>query len=152
MSTTSLRITSMLLLALLATACTASSGEGSSQAQDPCSPANLPGSVQVLNEYMRQVDNQVQLATVVTGSDIRLVIEPMERIRGKVQDQAVGACLDELKRLQLQYVEAVLEVVQPASGISPDATTLADGLQEARQYRDQYTLEMSRLLGVTATP
>jgi hypothetical protein len=101
---------------------------------------------------MRQSDNQVQLAAGLVRAELNLVVPPMQQIRRNTEDKAVGACLEELKRLQLQYMDRVLEVVQPASGEVPDVATREVGLKEASQYHDQFTLEISRLLGTTAAP
>ena len=159
--TNPLRFTATILLALLASACTgstaspaapdASNSSGAGSSPDPCAPENLPGSVQILNEYMRQFDNQVSLAASIARAESGLVIPPMQQLRSSVQDQAVGTCLDELKRLQLQYMDMTLEVLQPSQGPTPDAATVTAGMLEAHQFRDQYAAELARLLDEIGT-
>jgi len=166
MSTTNgLRIATIVILAVTAAACAGNASTvpsptapfsaitgPSSSTPDPCTPGNLPGSVEVLNEYMRQFDSHAALASNIAQSQVRLVIPPMQEIRRGAQTLAVGACLANLKRLQLQYMDTTLQTLQAFQAPTPDASAIASGILQARNYHDEYTLEMAHLLGVTLSP
>lgn len=121
---------------------------------DPCSVDNLPQTVKPVNDLMRQFDDYSILASNIVQSQVPMVIPPMQRIRRSAQDQQVPACLDELKRLQLAYMDATLEALLSFQS-NPKASQLARSIATARQYHTDYNFELSHLLGipiVTATP
>jgi hypothetical protein len=119
---------------------------------DACSPENLPASVMAVNDHMRQFDAHAELASNIVQSQVVLVIPPMQEIRRSAADQTIGPCLANLKSFQLQYMDVTLQTLQAFQEPAPDPSMVASGILKARQYHDQYAIEMARLLGVTLGP
>ena len=116
---------------------------------DPCSPPNLPSTVKPENDLMRQFDDYATLAQNIVQSDLVKVIPPMQAIRRAAEDLVVPACLADLKRFELAYMDATLQTLLLYEKPNPNAAALVTGIAQARDYHDQYTLELARLLGVT---
>ena len=100
---------------------------------------------------MRQFDDYSVLASNIVQSQMVLVIPPMQEIRRDAEDQAIPACLAELKRLQLLYMDSTLQALL-AFQSSSNVETLTAAILQSRQYHEQYALELARVLGVTLTP
>ncbi len=122
--------------------------EGPTSTPDPCSQANLPQTVKLVNDSMRKFDEYAALASSVVGSQLPQVVPPMQGIQRTVQDQAVPSCLNDLKRYALLYMNTTIQTLQSfEAGAKADA--LASGILQARKYHDDYVIELARLLGVT---
>jgi hypothetical protein len=63
----------------------------------------------------------------------------------------VPACLQDLKQLQLQHMEVVIQILLTFMG-ETNADFVNQGIMQARDLRLQYDIEMARLLGVTLQP
>ena len=100
---------------------------------------------------MRQFDDYSVLASNIVQSQMVLVIPPMQEIRRDAEDQAIPACLAELKRLELLYMDSTLQALL-AFQSSSNVETLTGAILQSRQYHEQYALELARVLGVTLTP
>jgi hypothetical protein len=100
---------------------------------------------------MRQFDDYSVLASNIVQSQMVLVIPPMQEIRRDAEDQAIPACLDELKRLELLYMDSTLQALL-AFQSSSNVETLTAAILQSRQYHDDYAIELARLLGVTLGP
>lgn len=116
---------------------------------DPCRTENLPSTIEPLNDLMRQFDDYAALASSIVQSQLVQVIPPMQEIRRAAQDQAAPACLADLKRFELLYMDTTLQTLLAFQKPNPSASSLATGIIQARAYHDQYTRELARLLGVT---
>ncbi|MFH1184928.1 MAG: hypothetical protein V1755_07800 [Chloroflexota bacterium] len=118
---------------------------------DPCSAENLVVSVNPLNDLMRQFDDYAALASNVAQSELLKVIPPMQAIRRAAQDQIAPTCLVDLKRFELLYMDSVLQTLLAFQKPNPNIAVLGTGIVASRQYHDQYSVELARLLGVTLT-
>lgn len=129
----------------------ASATPAASPTPDPCSAANLPYSVKTVNDLMRQFDDYAVLASNTRREQLFDVIPPMQAVRRSAEDLLVPPCLEDLKRIQLQYMETMLQTLL-AFLSNPQSDTVSAGMVQARQQHDQYTLEIARLLGLTVVP
>ena len=116
---------------------------------DPCLPESLPASVLPLNEHMRQFDNLAALASNIVQSQVTLVLPPMQDILNEAQARSAPACLANLKRLELSYMDATLSTLSTFLTPDPDPAAITAGILQARTFHDQYELELARLLGMT---
>lgn len=118
---------------------------------DACSIKDLPTTVAMVNDHTRQFDDYAVLASNIVQSQVVLVIPPMQEIRRNAEDQAIPGCLAELKRLQLLYMNSTLDALL-AFQSSADVGKLATAIMQSRDYHEQYSVELARLLGVTIVP
>jgi hypothetical protein len=118
---------------------------------DLCSTENISTTTRLVNDYMRQFDDYSVLASSIVQSQMVLVIPPMQAIRRDAEDQAIPACLAELKRLGLLHMDSTLQALLAFQSNS-NVQTLTAAILQSRQYHEQYTLELARVLGVTLTP
>ena len=118
---------------------------------DPCSTENISSTIRLVNDHMRQFDDYSLLATSIVQEQVVLVIPPMQEIRRDAEDQKVPACLTELKRLELLFMDATLQALL-AFQANTNVETLTSAILQSRQYHEQYAVELSRLLGVTLAP
>jgi len=118
---------------------------------DPCSPENLPDSVQPLNEHMRQFDDLAVLAANILQTHVIQVVSAMRAIRSAAGEYAAPACLEHLKALQLLYMDRTLETLVSFQA-GADAPTISRRILLAREYHEQYAVELARMLGKTLTP
>jgi len=119
--------------------------------QDPCTSDNLPATVQGINGLMREFDDASQLAANLPVQQLPDVISNMQRIRRAAEDLQVPACLSTLKTHQLDHMNIMIQTLLAFVG-GANQETLTNGLAQARQEHDQYSLEIIRLLGLTITP
>jgi hypothetical protein len=118
---------------------------------DPCSQAALPASVGAVNSIMREFDDASLLAQNTPVSQMLPTIADLQRIRREAEDQVIPPCLFNLKTYQINHMNAVIDTLL-AFVKGADADAINQGIAQARQFHDQYTLEMARLLGVTLVP
>lgn len=119
--------------------------------EDPCSPQNLPVTVQPLNDLMREFEDASQLASDLTAQQLPQIISDLQRIRRSAEDVQIPACLTTLKTHQLNHMNLMIQTLLAfVSGATQEELT--NGLERARQEHDLYSLEIVRLLGVTLAP
>lgn len=118
---------------------------------DLCTQAQLPETVKAVNTYVRQFDNYSSLSVQVPAPQLPQMISAMKQIRQALQQQLVPPCLTDLKHYALQYMDTVILTVVTFQA-NPNIDSLNTGIQQARDYNDQYALELARLLGVTMAP
>jgi len=120
----------------------------SSPTPDPCSAANLPSSVALVDSLMQPFDDYADLATSTARTQLVDIILPMQAVQRRAADQLVPACLKGLKQFQLLYMDATIQTLLAfLSNAQVDA--LKAGIAQAHQYHNRYTLELARLLGLT---
>ena len=118
---------------------------------DPCAPENLEGSVDEVHRYMREFDDASALAGSVGRDELSDHIANMQRIRREAEDQFVPICLADLKAYQLSHMNVVINtLISFMGGSSQEAVD--QGIQLAREYHDQYTLELADVLGLDVVP
>ena len=115
---------------------------------DPCSTSNLPATIKPVNDLMRQFDDYAALASNTPQSQLVQVIPPMQAIHRAAQDQAIPGCLQTLKKNQLLYMDTSIQVLL-AFESKANTSILNAGIAQAKQYHNQYTLELASLLGIT---
>ncbi len=130
---------------------TASSTPTLTPTPDPCSQANIGNSVNEVNKIMQEFDDSSLLAQNTPIQQMLPAIADLQRIRREAENQQVAGCLFNLKAYQLNHMNTVINTLL-AFVKGADANTINAGIAQARQYHDQYTLEMARLLGITIVP
>jgi hypothetical protein len=119
--------------------------------EDPCSSQNLPGTVQPVNDLMREFEDASQLASNLPAAQLPGVISNLQRIRREAEDVQIPACLATLKTHQLNHMNLMIQTLLAFVG-GADQAALTDGLERARTEHDLYSLEIVRLLGITLAP
>ena len=90
---------------------TAAAAGPASPTPDPCLPQNLPSSVIVVNNYMRQFDNYAALASTVAQSELAKVIPAMQAIQKAAEAQSIPTCLTNLKHYELLYMDTAIQTL-----------------------------------------
>jgi hypothetical protein len=116
---------------------------------DPCSAANLPAEATKVNNLMRQFDDYSSLAYGTPQSQLLQIIPQMQDVRRAAEDQAVPECLVDLKKLQLLHMQVTLDTLVAFQANRTNTAAVNAGIEQARNYHDQYTLELARLLNLT---
>lgn len=122
-----------------------------SSEEDPCSPQNLPTTVQPVNDLMREFDDASQLAANLAVEQLPEVISNLQRIRRDTEDVKIPACLLTLKTHQLNHMNLMIQTLLAFVG-GATKEELNNGLEQAREEHDLYSLEIVRLLGITLAP
>jgi hypothetical protein len=115
---------------------------------DLCAPENLPAEVAKVNKLMREFDDYSSLASNTPQSQLVILIPEMQRILRDAEDQAVPACLTNLKKMQLAHMNIVVQTLMAFMN-STDVNVVNAGIAQARQLHAQYDIEMASLLGTT---
>ncbi len=118
---------------------------------DPCNEANIANSVRPLNDVMDEFDSYAELASNVLQTELGKIIPLMQSLRRSAEDLVVPACLKDLQRYAISYMDATLQTLISFQS-TPAPQAIATGIAQARQYYDQYSLEMARLLGGSLAP
>jgi hypothetical protein len=100
---------------------------------------------------MREFDDTSQLASSLPAQQLPEVISNMQRIRRTAEDLPIPNCLTTLKSHQLNHMNVMIQTLLAfVGGANPE--TLTNGLANARQEYDRYSIELVRLLGITLAP
>ena len=100
---------------------------------------------------MREFDDASILASNIAREQLGDSIAELQRIRREAEDQKIPGCLSNLKIIQVEHMNSVINTLVAFMG-GTDQETLEKGISIARQQHDQYTLELARLLGLTIVP
>ena len=117
---------------------------------DPCSPQNLPASVEGINALTREFDETSQQVSN-SSQELPEIVADLQRIRREAEDLPVPDCLSTLKTHQLKYMNLAIQVLLSFLA-NPHPDILKNGLEIAQQEQNLYSLEMVRLLGITLAP
>lgn len=123
----------------------------SSSTADACSTGQVEADVQRLHSHMREFDDASILASNLPREQLSGSIADLQRIRREAEDEQIPACLNDLKKYQVQHMNSVIDTLIAFMG-GTDTETLERGIAIARELHDQYTLELARLLGLTVVP
>ncbi len=115
---------------------------------DMCSAENLPGEAARVNKFMREFDDFSELASNTPQTQLVAVIPDMQRVLRDAEDQSVPACLENLKTVQILYMQIVVQTLMAFMGNS-DAELVNSGISQARELHAKYDIELARLLGIT---
>lgn len=115
---------------------------------DPCSLPQLETEVQEVHSHMREFDDASILASNMPREQLSSSIADLQRIRREAEDEQIPGCLTDLKAIQVQHMNSVINTLIAFMG-GTDQQTLDQGISLARQQHDQYTLELARILGLT---
>jgi PBP1b-binding outer membrane lipoprotein LpoB len=118
---------------------------------DPCSRPQLETEVQEVHSHMREFDDASILASNMPREQLSTAIADLQRIRREAEDEEIPGCLTNLKAIQVQHMNSVINTLIAFMG-GTDQQTLDQGIGLARQQHDEYTLELARLLGLTVVP
>jgi hypothetical protein len=123
---------------------------------DPCSKENLPDEVMKVSDLMREFDDYSMLASRTPQDKLVQVIPPMQEVRRRAQSQEVPECLANLKVLQINHMDIVIDtliVLWSNPQLNQDAlNTINNGITQARDLHMKYDMEIARLLGLTLVP
>jgi hypothetical protein len=119
-----------------------------SSTPDPCAPENISVEVAQVHALTRAFDDSEAIAENTARSQLGPAIAELQRIRRIAEAQRVPACLVNLKKLQLLYMNTVINTLLDLMG-GINQQTLNQGIALFRQQHDQYMLEAARLLGLT---
>jgi hypothetical protein len=118
---------------------------------DPCSTANLPATVQGINDLMGEFDASAGQISATARDQLPGVISDLQRLRRDAEDLKIPPCLATLKTHQLNHMNLTIQALLVYVG-GADQATLNSGLELARKEHDRYSLEIVRLLGITLAP
>jgi PBP1b-binding outer membrane lipoprotein LpoB len=118
---------------------------------DPCGRPQLETEVQKVHKHMREFDDASILASNMPREQLSSAIADLQRIRREAEDEQTPACLTNLKQIEVQHMNTVINTLIVFMG-GTDQQTLDQGISLARQQHDQYTLELARILGLTVVP
>jgi hypothetical protein len=118
---------------------------------DSCLPANIGAPVNKIHALMREFYDASALVSQTPMDQLPLVIPSLQEIRRKAQDQVVPPCLEELKSLQINHMNLVIDTSMAFLN-KADPDTLVYGITQSAKANEDYRREMARLLGVTYTP
>jgi hypothetical protein len=89
---------------------------------DPCSQASLQVAVPQVDELTRQYDDTVTIAETLPGDQLVPIVTQLQTVRRNAEDLNVPSCMQNLKQLQLSYmntyIQAMLFFGQNYSGIA----------------------------------
>jgi hypothetical protein len=100
---------------------------------------------------MREFDDASMLAASVQRDQLSTAIANLQRIRRDAEDLKIPPCLKTLKSYQITHMNTVINTLIAFLG-GTDQKAVNQGIAQARQQHDQYTLELARLLGITVVP
>ena len=118
---------------------------------DPCGRPQLEAEVQKVHKHMREFDDASILASNMPREQLSSAIADLQRIRREAEDEQTPACLTNLKQIEVQHMNTVINTLIVFMG-GTDQQTLDQGIALARQQHDEYTLELARILGLTVVP
>jgi hypothetical protein len=121
---------------------------GVTAAPDPCSEANLPDEVTKINDLMSEFDDYSGLASSTQQNQLVQVIPPLQEVRRRAQSQKAPECLMNLKSLQINHMNTVIEILLVFMS-DAEAENVSEGIAQASELHNQYDLEIARLLGLT---
>jgi len=124
---------------------------GTTWTPDPCIAENTQATIKPINDLQREFDDITLLASNVAREQLPGLITEMQRVRREAEDQIVPPCLSTLKTHQLTHMNTVIDTMIAFVG-GADSATLSNGIAQAGEAHDLYTLEMARLLGITLVP
>ena len=118
---------------------------------DPCLRPQLETEVQEVHSHMREFDDASILASNMPREQLSGAIADLQRIRREAEDEETPGCLTNLKAIQVQHMNSVINTLIAFMG-GTDQQTLDQGIALARRQHDEYTLELARILGLTVVP
>lgn len=118
---------------------------------DPCLPPQIEAEVQKVHSHMREFDDASILASNMPREQLSDPIADLQRIRREAEDEQVPGCLSDLQAHQVEHMNSVINTLVAFMG-GTDQQTLEQGIAQARQQHDDYTLELARVLGLTVVP
>ena len=118
---------------------------------DPCGRPQVEAEVQKVHKHMREFDDASILASNMPREQLSSAIADLQRIRREAEDAQTPGCLTDLKQIQVQHMNTVINTLIVFMG-GTDQQTLDQGIALARQQHDEYTLELARILGLTVVP
>jgi len=118
---------------------------------DPCSGENLKIEVEKVTQLTRSFNDAAALASNTPREKLNASISELQRMRRDAEDQRVPACLDTLKKTQVEHMNAVIQTLIAFVG-GADQESISRGVTISRQLQNQYLAEVARLLDVPLAP
>ena len=100
---------------------------------------------------MREFDDASVLAAALPRDQLSGSIANLQKIRRDAEDEQIPPCLATLKKYQIDHMNTVINTLIAFMG-GAKQQDLNQGINQARQLHDQYTLELARILGITVVP
>lgn len=133
---------------------------------DPCSTERIADTITRFDRLSREFNDAFVLAQNTPAAQLSDNITELQRIRRAAEDFMIPVCLDELKGLQLGFMNSAIDATitlysnfsgDPNQNVTQEQVELAvatinQSMVAAQEYSFLYTVEMGRLLGITLTP
>jgi hypothetical protein len=120
---------------------------------DPCEPENISVEIKPVNDLMREFDDSARLATVLQVDQLVNVVPTLQEVHRRSQDLLVPVCLTDLKSLQLEYMNTVINTLLVFIQVrGTNSEVLLQGVAQAQALHQQYNQELARLIGATYVP
>ena len=119
---------------------------------DPCVLPQLEVEVQEVHTHMREFDDASALASSIQRDQLSSAVAELQRIRREAQDEEIPGCLNQLREIQVQHMNTVIETLLAFMKGTVDEQTLNQAIGLARQQHDEYLLEYARVIGLTVVP
>lgn len=120
-------------------------------APDPCSLAQLPGTVAEYNSAFRAFEDTAQIALNLPRTEVIDPTMQLQALRRQVEDLPAPTCVAGLREGMLGYMDGVVNVlVGFIGGLS--ASEAQASLEAVLPLREQVLDELGQLLGGTPTP
>ncbi len=144
----------LVLMAVIVAACgsaapATAAPPAASATPDACAPENIRTAAGAVNQFMRQFDDESQLASYVPQHQLAGHIAALQSVRRAAQDQTVPICLQRLKQLQVTHMNTVISTLMTFLG-GGDQQAVAAGVRLAQRQHDAYLIELAGALGITA--
>ena len=118
---------------------------------DLCAPDNIKAEVDKVHRHMREFNDASTLASSIPRDQLSTSIADLQRIRREAEDEIIPPCLFNLRKYEIDHMNAVIQTLI-AFIQGSDLAVLDQGRAVAGQQLDQYILELARLLGLTPVP
>jgi hypothetical protein len=116
---------------------------------DPCIEPTLSIETGKVNALMREFDDYSTLASNTPQAQLVTVIPELQRVLREAEDQIIPTCLTNLKKLQIEHMQIVVQTLLAFMGNSINTELVNAGIARSRELHLQYDLELARLLGIT---
>lgn len=94
-----------------------------SNTPEPCAPQNVTATVTDLDKLMRQFDDSIQIAANTPGDQLVPIITQLQAARRSTEDFTAPSCMDNLKNLQLNYMNTYINTLLALYNNNADMAT-----------------------------
>lgn len=118
---------------------------------DPCAPGRIAATVKPFDSAMRAFEDATAIAYNMPRPQVSEQIATLQEYRREVADREAPACLADLKKAQVAYMDSVINTLLVFLEGAPGETT-TQGLQTSLELKSRYVEVLESLLDLTLTP